>query len=498
MRVGRCTRRAEPSPASDRTCTRPLPSAELWAIISRMMRKSTLALALLAIVLSAATPRRMSLARLHRAPRGHRRRWRRSAARQAERRRVRQRAPTAHPATARTASAAIHRAVAPARRATPRGPPGSACRCPTERTRRTSVRRRRCRPPVSMTEAREQAGAFMIPDSGLTSDDNQCAGKCNGKRACGFAGTERTCGAVFCGNMTEQGRASCDGKGHCLFGVEECSAYSCPRRRARLQEDVRGRAGLSRDALLRRRDEHLQAEDLQRLRLHLRRAVPEQQLRRQRVLQQPVRYRGRHVHQGGQRRHVHLLGLSGRAVRALLPGPRRRRVRQREGQRHGRNRGLRMRVRPRARRLRRQQARLLRRGRRHPRRRPPEPDRRRLLLELVHHPGRLAVVRLRLRQLREQGDARGPELSRVQVLPHADVSSLGCTFDTTCTTAGQASGLGCKASIFINQCSPDPTPAFNAVVGCGQTGTKYSCGTCSSAGTAPAQTTAPGTVQRCR
>jgi hypothetical protein len=33
---------------------------------------------------------------------------------------------------------------------------------------------------------------------------------------------------VFCGNTTTQGRASCDGKGHCLFGTEECKAFACP------------------------------------------------------------------------------------------------------------------------------------------------------------------------------------------------------------------------------------------------------------------------------
>jgi len=70
---------------------------------------------------------------------------------------------------------------------------------------------------------------FAIPDGGTPpGDDNQCAGSCDGNRACKFPGTERTCGAAFCGNTTQQGRASCDAKGHCLYGVEECSAFSCP------------------------------------------------------------------------------------------------------------------------------------------------------------------------------------------------------------------------------------------------------------------------------
>ncbi|OJY29089.1 MAG: hypothetical protein BGO98_42610 [Myxococcales bacterium 68-20] len=73
----------------------------------------------------------------------------------------------------------------------------------------------------------DAGGSFVFPDGGVAPDDNQCAGKCNGKRACAFAGSERTCGTAFCGSATHQGRASCDGKGHCLYGIEECSAYAC-------------------------------------------------------------------------------------------------------------------------------------------------------------------------------------------------------------------------------------------------------------------------------
>lgn len=70
---------------------------------------------------------------------------------------------------------------------------------------------------------------FNLPDGGqVTTEQNQCAGSCNGQRACKFPSTERTCGTVVCGNETQQGRASCDGKGHCLFGVETCQAYTCP------------------------------------------------------------------------------------------------------------------------------------------------------------------------------------------------------------------------------------------------------------------------------
>lgn len=89
-------------------------------------------------------------------------------------------------------------------------------------------------PPVGDTDAgaadasaEASADPFVTPDSGVTSDDNMCAGSCNGKRACAYPGKERTCGSVYCGNKTEQGRASCDTKGHCVIGVEECSAYAC-------------------------------------------------------------------------------------------------------------------------------------------------------------------------------------------------------------------------------------------------------------------------------
>ncbi len=78
------------------------------------------------------------------------------------------------------------------------------------------------------SDAGDDAETFALPDAGVPAgDDNQCKGTCNGKRACAFAGTERTCGAVFCGNGHQQGRASCDGKGHCLYGVEECKAFAC-------------------------------------------------------------------------------------------------------------------------------------------------------------------------------------------------------------------------------------------------------------------------------
>ena len=68
---------------------------------------------------------------------------------------------------------------------------------------------------------------FGPPDAGVSTSDGQCAGSCNGQRACKYPGTERTCGTTFCTTPTQQGRAACDMKGHCVVGAETCEAYSC-------------------------------------------------------------------------------------------------------------------------------------------------------------------------------------------------------------------------------------------------------------------------------
>jgi len=68
---------------------------------------------------------------------------------------------------------------------------------------------------------------FPLPEAGVTTADSQCAGSCNGQRACKYPGTERTCGTTFCTTPTQQGRAACDTKGHCLVGSETCESYSC-------------------------------------------------------------------------------------------------------------------------------------------------------------------------------------------------------------------------------------------------------------------------------
>lgn len=79
-------------------------------------------------------------------------------------------------------------------------------------------------------DADPDAAALLLPDGAAPppGDDNQCASKCDGNRACGFPSSDRTCGAVFCTSPTTQGSATCDGQGHCLYGSKECKAFICP------------------------------------------------------------------------------------------------------------------------------------------------------------------------------------------------------------------------------------------------------------------------------
>lgn len=94
--------------------------------------------------------------------------------------------------------------------------------------------------PATDAEAGADGGTFVVPDGGVSGDDNQCAGACNGERACDYPGKKRTCGTVFCGNAATEGRASCDGEGHCLFGTTECKAYACPNGSAGCKETCTG------------------------------------------------------------------------------------------------------------------------------------------------------------------------------------------------------------------------------------------------------------------
>ncbi len=84
-------------------------------------------------------------------------------------------------------------------------------------------------PDDASSDAPEDTGPVVNePDGGVTGDDSLCAGKCNGKRACAYPDTTKTCGTVFCNSPDTQGRSSCDSQGHCQLGLEACQAYTCP------------------------------------------------------------------------------------------------------------------------------------------------------------------------------------------------------------------------------------------------------------------------------
>lgn len=353
-------------------------------------------------------------------------------------------------------------------------------------------------PGAGADDAGAEAGAFTIPDSGLTSDDNQCAGKCNGKRACGFAGKERTCGAVFCGNMTEQGRASCDGKGHCLFGVEECSAYACPDGSPGCKKTCAG----EQDCLA----THFCDVGTSTCK--------------------PKISNGSACTSVAQCQSGNCVGnvccnslcdiaggtctkagSVGTCICSACPGgPCALYYQDLDGDGYGNAKGN-----------------IADSTAAYGCAAGPAPagfvDNKLDCYDAVGaipaavHPNQAAGVYYSTSYTIPGGspsfdyDCNSVESKETPEVPNSpgcrycrkqSSPLIGCTFDTTCSAAGQASGLGCKSSIVINQCNPDPTPAFNAVVGCGLTGTKYTCGTCPSAGTAPSQSTAPGTVQRCR
>jgi hypothetical protein len=90
-------------------------------------------------------------------------------------------------------------------------------------------------PDASAADASDAASDVVVdtgtpinlPDGGVTVNESLCAGKCNGQRACAYPSSATTCGSTFCNTGTTQGRPACDGQGHCLLGVDNCTAYSC-------------------------------------------------------------------------------------------------------------------------------------------------------------------------------------------------------------------------------------------------------------------------------
>jgi hypothetical protein len=70
-------------------------------------------------------------------------------------------------------------------------------------------------------------GGLIFPDGGLTLDQTQCAGACNGARACGFPGMTKSCGPAFCSEVAQVATFVCDGQGLCGQQLTSCADYSC-------------------------------------------------------------------------------------------------------------------------------------------------------------------------------------------------------------------------------------------------------------------------------
>jgi hypothetical protein len=55
----------------------------------------------------------------------------------------------------------------------------------------------------------------------------ECAGKCNGRRACAYPTPTTTCGPGRCSAADTELRYRCDGRGNCALGENACVAYAC-------------------------------------------------------------------------------------------------------------------------------------------------------------------------------------------------------------------------------------------------------------------------------
>ncbi len=88
-----------------------------------------------------------------------------------------------------------------------------------------------CKPgalPEAGADPQDGAPTLNVPEAGMTLTESNCNGSCNGKRACAYPDSKTSCGTGFCNTLSTQGRASCDGVGHCGLGLESCAAYACP------------------------------------------------------------------------------------------------------------------------------------------------------------------------------------------------------------------------------------------------------------------------------
>lgn len=346
--------------------------------------------------------------------------------------------------------------------------------------------------------AAEGGTTFEIPDAGLTQDDNMCAGSCNGKRACGFAGKERTCGAVFCGNATEQGRASCDGKGHCLYGIEECSAYSCPN----------GSPGCKKTCVS-------EQDCLSTHFCDVGSTTCKAKVANGSACTSVTQCQSGNCVEGVCCNSLcdiaggtcTKMGSVGKCICSACPtGECALYYQDLDGDTYGNANG--------------------------------KIGDGTAAYGCIAGPAPVGYVANKLDCFDAVGaiaasvhpnQAAGVYYQNSYTIPGGSASFdydcdsfesketlefasstgcgychqrqlplVGCQIDAKCTTAGEASGLGCKSSIFINSCNTNTTPGFAAVIPCGSTGTKYTCGTCGAAGGMPSQTTQAGVFQRCR
>ncbi len=68
---------------------------------------------------------------------------------------------------------------------------------------------------------------YNPPDGGVVVHQSQCAGSCNGARACAFPDRSKNCGTKFCNTSSQQAGFDCDGTGNCALDLEFCSNYAC-------------------------------------------------------------------------------------------------------------------------------------------------------------------------------------------------------------------------------------------------------------------------------
>jgi hypothetical protein len=345
----------------------------------------------------------------------------------------------------------------------------------------------------------DEAGTgFTIPDAGLTTDDNMCAGKCNGKRACAYAGAERTCGAAFCGDTSEQGRASCDGKGHCLYGIEECSAFSCPSGAPGCKTTCAAETDCLATHFCDVATSTCKAKVANGSACNSVTQCASGNCVGNVCCNSPCDIAGGTCTKSGS---------VGTCLCSACPsGPCSLYYQDVDGDGYGNSNGK-----------------IADGTAAYGCTAGPAPvgfvDNKLDCYDAVGsipasvHPNQLAGVyyssaytipggsasfdydcdSFESKETREYAGSTGCRYCNLQGAP-----LVGCKYASTCSTTSQVAGLGCKSSIFINSCASDPTAGFITTVACGDTDTRYSCGSCSGIGGAPSTSAAAGFRQRCR